>query len=199
MNKDIFFISDYITREKREKLHKHLGCLVWITGFSASGKSSIAKDIEKKLYDKGCISYALDGDNVRRALCKDLGFTKKERAENIRRIGEVCKLFVNAGIIVIAAFISPYKEDRKKVAQLVGEDRFIEVFADCPLEICVKRDPKGIYKRAIAGEVKNFTGIDADYEKPDNSTIHIKTDSVSIDKAGDIIFKYLTDNGYINF
>ena len=164
-----------IVRSDREKLHGHKGAVIWFTGLSASGKSTISHYVEKILHDLGCSTYVFDGDNVRHGLCGDLGFDEKSRSENIRRIGEMVNLFIEAGIIAITAFISPLKKDRERVRNIVGEENFIEVFVDCPVEVCIERDPKGIYAKALTGEIKNFTGISAQYEPPENPEIVIKT------------------------
>ncbi len=198
MKNNIVWFNGYISREQREELHGHLGCLIWLTGLSASGKSTIAQVLEKELYNKKfCSTYVLDGDNVRHGLCGDLGFSPEDRTENIRRIGEMAKLFIEAGIITITAFISPYKEDREKVCNLVGKDRFIEIFVDCPLDVCKIRDPKGIYKKVEQGIIKNFTGVDAPYEKPDNPNIHLKTDEISVEESVKKIMDYLMTNKII--
>ena len=168
-----------IERNDREKLHGHKGAVIWFTGLSASGKSTLSHLIEKELHDMGCSTYVFDGDNVRHGLCGDLGFSEKDREENIRRIGEMVKLFVDAGIIALTAFISPFRKDRARVRDMVGEDRFIEVFVDCPLEVCIQRDPKGIYQKAINGEIKDFTGISSPYEAPENPDIVVRTDCQS--------------------
>jgi len=166
----------YITREDREKLHGHKGAVVWFTGLSASGKSTIAQHLEKMLYERGCSTYVFDGDNVRHGLCCDLGFTPEDRTENIRRIGEMVKLFVDAGIIALTAFISPYRKDRQRIRDLVGPDRFFEVHVDCPVDVCASRDPKGIYQKAKTGIIKEFTGISAPYEPPENADLVIRSD-----------------------
>ena len=164
-----------VVRSDREKLHGHKGVVIWFTGLSASGKSTISHYVEKILHDLGCSTYVFDGDNVRHGLCGDLGFDEKSRSENIRRIGEMVNLFIEAGIIAITAFISPLKKDRERVRNIVGEENFIEVFVDCPVEVCIERDPKGIYAKALTGEIKNFTGISAPYEPPEDPDIVIKT------------------------
>lgn len=155
-----------IGKADRRKLSKHGSCVVWFTGLSGSGKSTIADLLEQKLYSEGFHTYILDGDNIRAGLCKDLGFSAEDRRENIRRIGEVAKLMVDAGLIVLSAFISPFREDRDQVRQLLEEKEFMEVFVNCPLEVCEQRDVKGLYKKARAGEIKNFTGIDSPFEEP---------------------------------
>jgi adenylylsulfate kinase len=155
-----------VTRARREAQNGHRGCVIWFTGFSGSGKSTLAHALEERLYQMGCKTFVLDGDNVRHGLCGDLGFSEADRTENIRRIGEVAKLMMEAGIIVLTAFISPFREDRERVRGLMGHGEFLEVFCDCSLEVCEQRDVKGLYKRARAGEVKNFTGITSPYEVP---------------------------------
>ncbi|MBA3029878.1 MAG: adenylyl-sulfate kinase [Desulfobacteraceae bacterium] len=155
-----------VARTDREENHGHRGAAVWFTGLSASGKSTIAHHLEKMLFKRGCSTYVFDGDNVRHGLCSDLSFSEDARSENIRRIGEMSKLFVDAGIIALTAFISPNQKDRDRIRSLLGEGNFFEIFVNCPIEICEQRDPKGIYVRARAGEIKNFTGISAPYEKP---------------------------------
>ncbi|KGA32576.1 adenylylsulfate kinase [Pectobacterium brasiliense] len=162
-----------VTRESREKLHGHQGVVIWFTGLSGSGKSTLAGALEQALHQRGVSTYLLDGDNVRHGLCRDLGFTDDDRRENIRRVGEVAKLMVDAGLVVLTAFISPHRAERKMVQDLLSEGQFIEVFVDTPLATCEARDPKGLYKKARAGELRNFTGIDSAYEAPEAPDSHL--------------------------
>lgn len=172
-NNNVTWFNGYVTREDREQAHGHKGAVIWFTGLSASGKSTIAHLVEKELHKRGCSTYAMDGDNVRHGLCSDLSFRPEDRVENIRRIGEMVKLFVDAGIIVLTAFISPYRKDRHRVRSLLSYGQFLEIHVDCPTEICAQRDKKGIYEKAKAGIIKNFTGISAPYETPENPELVI--------------------------
>ncbi|EOC1298508.1 adenylyl-sulfate kinase [Cronobacter dublinensis] len=162
-----------VTAAQREQLHGHRGAVLWFTGLSGSGKSTVAGALEEALHQLGVSTYLLDGDNVRHGLCSDLGFSNDDRKENIRRVGEVAKLMVDAGLVVLTAFISPHRAERQMVREQLGAGRFIEVFVDTPLEVCEARDPKGLYKKARAGELRNFTGIDAVYEAPQAPEIHL--------------------------
>ena len=183
-----------VTREQREKNNGHPGLVIWFTGLSGSGKSTIANELDLELNSRGLKTYVLDGDNVRMDLNKDLGFSPKDRKENIRRISEVAKLFADSGTIVMTAFISPYSEDRKSARNVIGSD-FIEVFVNTPIEECIKRDPKGLYKKAIAGEIKGFTGIDAPYEEPLSPEICLS--NLSINDSVEILIDYLTEENII--
>src|SRR5687768_8119867 len=165
--------------------------LIWFTGLSGSGKSTLAVQLEAALHAQGFKTYLLDGDNIRSGLNKDLTFTDDARVENIRRISEVCKLFLDAGVVLLSAFISPFKADRDQVKGIVGAENYIEVFVDTPLEICEQRDVKGLYKKARAGEVKNFTGISSPYEKPANPDIIIPTDKMSVEQSIDVLMKVI--------
>jgi len=165
-----------VTRDKRERQGRHKSVVIWFTGLSGSGKSTIAHLVEEKLFLKGCRTFVFDGDNVRHGLCSDLGFSDKDRSENIRRIGEMVKLFTEAGMISLAAFISPFRKDRQKVKTLVGEENFIEIYCSCSLNECQKRDVKGLYSRARAGNIKNFTGISSPYEVPEKPDLVLNTD-----------------------
>jgi adenylyl-sulfate kinase len=196
MDKNIVWHPHKVSREEREKIKNQKGCVIWFTGLSGSGKSTIANEVETQLNKLGYHTYLLDGDNIRHGLNKDLGFNENDRRENIRRISEVAKLFVDAGLITITAFISPFKEDRKKARNIIKED-FIEVFIDTPFEECVKRDPKGLYKKALNGEIKNFTGLDSPYEAPENPEIHIRTTEMSVEEAAKKIVDYLLNKGYL--
>lgn len=199
MQKDenIVWHTQHVVKEKRKKLLNQKPCILWFTGLSASGKSTLANAVELELFKRGRKTYLLDGDNIRHGLNKDLGFTELDRIENIRRIGEVSKLFVDSGLIVLTAFISPFKSDRQIARSLVKYDEFIEVFVDTPLEVCEQRDPKGLYKKARDGVVKNFTGIDSPYERPENPEIHIKTNEKTIQECVDQVLHHLIKFGYI--
>lgn len=197
MNKDIVWHEHTVSRTDKQGLKGHKSCVLWYTGLSGSGKSTVANAVEAKLFELGKHTYTLDGDNVRHGLNGDLTFSDKDRVENIRRIGEVSKLFVDAGLIVSTAFISPFKSDRQQARDLLNEDEFIEVFIDTPLEVCEQRDPKGLYKKARAGEIKNFTGIDSSYEAPDNAEIHVKTAEQTIERSVEQIIAYLAEQGII--
>ena len=188
-----------VSREDRFTILRQRGATIWFTGLSGSGKSTIAVALERALYQIGKLSYRLDGDNVRLGINKNLGFSEQDRKENIRRIGEVAKLFGDAGVISLSSFISPYEVDRDEVRQLHDQAglEFIEVFVDCSLEEAEKRDPKGLYKKARAGEIKNFTGIDDPYEAPTNAEIHLKTDEMTVTQEVQIILDHLEDNGFI--
>jgi adenylylsulfate kinase len=186
-----------VTREDRSKLLNQKGIVIWFTGLPSSGKSTLAQDLEKRLFQEGRLSFVLDGDNIRHGLNKNLGFSPEDREENIRRIGEVAKLFSEAGIITMTAFISPYRRDRDKVRALLEEGKFIEVFLKVPLKIAEKRDPKGLYKKARKGEIKEFTGISAPYEEPFNPEIIIDTSKHSIKESTKIIYKFLKDKELI--
>ena len=172
---NVTWFNGYVNREDREKAHGHKGAVIWFTGLSASGKSTIAHIVEKQLHERGCSTYVLDGDNVRHGLCADLTFCPEDRAENIRRIGEMVRLFVDAGIIVLTAFISPYRQDRQQVRSLLSDGQFLEIHVDCPPEVCATRDQKGIYQKAQAGIIKEFTGISAPYEPPENPELVIQS------------------------
>lgn len=172
-----------INRQDRTLINKHKPCLIWFTGLSGSGKSTIANLLEKELHKQQIHTYTLDGDNLRRGLNKDLLFTKEDRVENLRRTAEVAKLFIDAGLVVIAAFISPYNKIREDIKTIVGSDYYIEVFVNTPLEVCEQRDIKGLYKKARAGEIKNFTGISSPFETPVNPTIEIETLKESPEEA----------------
>jgi adenylylsulfate kinase len=172
---NVTWFNGYVNRGDREKAHGHKGAVIWFTGLSASGKSTIAHIVEKQLHEKGCSTYVLDGDNVRHGLCADLTFCQEDRAENIRRIGEMVRLFVDAGIIVLTAFISPYRQDRQQVRSLLSDGQFLEIHVDCPPEVCATRDQKGIYQKAQAGIIKEFTGISAPYEPPENPELVIQS------------------------
>jgi len=169
-----------VTKDERAHQKRQKPCIVWFTGLSGSGKSTLANALEAKLVEMGHHTYLLDGDNIRHGLSKDLGFTDADRIENIRRIGEAAKLFVDAGLIVITAFISPFKSDRQMARNLVEQDEFVEVHLDAPLAVCEGRDPKGLYKRARAGQIKHFTGIDSPYEAPESPEVVIDTAALPI-------------------
>jgi len=186
-----------ITKVDREKLLNQKGVVIWYTGLSASGKSTIAHVVEEKLYDRGILTYVLDGDNIRHGLNKNLGFSPEDREENIRRIGEVGKLFADAGIIAMTAFISPYRVDRNTARLLHEPGNFIEVFVDAPLSILEERDPKGLYKKARAGTIQEFTGISAPYEAPENPEIHLDTSKMDIEECADVVINYLEDKEVI--
>ena len=186
-----------VGREQREELLKQKGVVLWFTGLSGSGKSTIANEVAYKLQKMGKLTYVLDGDNIRHGLNKDLGFSEEDRNENIRRISEVANLFADAGIIAITAFISPYKKYRNYCRTLVGNNRFIEIYAKASLKTCEKRDPKGLYKKARAGEIKHFTGIDDPYEEPEKPELILDTDIVNIDEGAEIVIQKLHEYGNI--
>jgi adenylylsulfate kinase len=188
-----------ITIEDRIKLLNQKGATIWLTGLSGSGKSTIAVELEHALIENKHQAYILDGDNIRHGLNKNLGFSPEDRTENIRRIGEVAKLFTEANIITIAAFVSPYKEDRDNVRKLLGHGEFIEIYVKCSLEVCEERDTKGLYKKARAGEVKDFTGISAPYEEPLNPELTIDSSKLSVEEATRTILDYLEASGYVAF
>jgi adenylylsulfate kinase len=190
-NKHIIWHQHEITKADRASLNHQKPVVLWFTGLSGSGKSTIAGAVEQSLFKRGCRCYLLDGDNVRHGLNRDLGFSNIERIENIRRIGEVSKLMVDAGLIVLAAFISPLFSDREMVRHLFEDGEFIEIAMDTPLEICEKRDPKGLYKKARSGEIANFTGISARYEAPESAELAIKTHEMSVNDAVAVILDYL--------
>lgn len=198
LNENTVWHESQISKEQRAKLKKQKPCILWFTGLSGSGKSTLANALELKLFELNYHTNLLDGDNIRHGLNKDLGFDEDSRVENIRRIGEVAKLFVEAGNIVLTAFISPYANDRQIVRELVEENEYIEIFVDTPLRICEQRDVKGLYKQARAGDIKGFTGVDSPYEKPVDAEIHIINDKVDVEKNIDTIVTYLNENGYIN-
>jgi len=187
-----------ISNHNRNKLLNQIPFILWFTGLSASGKSTLANIVEKKLFQMNYKTYLLDGDNVRHGLNKDLGFNEESRIENIRRIGEVSKLFLDSGIIVLTAFISPFKSDRNLARSLVEKGKFIEIFIDASLETCEKRDPKGMYLKARSGEISNFTGISSPYESPENPELHIINNEITLDDASNQIIEYLIEKKYIN-
>lgn len=188
-NSNLRWHPQQVTRAMRESRNGHPGAVVWFTGLPGSGKSTLAQELEQRLFVAGLNTYVLDGDNVRHGLCRDLGFSAPDRAENIRRIGEVANLFLDAGIIVLAAFISPAQIEREKVRTLVGADRFIEIYCRCPIEICESRDEKGNYAKARAGLITNFTGISAPYQVPEQPDLILDTDRMAPD---DLIVELLT-------
>jgi adenylylsulfate kinase len=187
-----------IDKHQRASLKKQKPCLLWYTGLSGSGKSTIANAVDALLFERHCHSYLLDGDNVRHGLNGDLGFSDQDRVENIRRISEVAKLFIDAGLVVSTAFISPFASDRLLAKELLNEGEFIEVFIDTPISICEQRDPKGLYKKARAGEIKDFTGIDSSYDIPTSADIHVKTDEKSVLACAEKIVAYLVEQQYIS-
>lgn len=187
-----------VSREDRKRILGHKGCTMWFTGLSGSGKSTVAVALEKALWDRGICSYILDGDNVRHGLNKDLGFSPEDRTENIRRIGEVAKLFTDAGVVNLTAFISPYRADRDAVREMNEAGDFIEVYIDCPLEVCEKRDVKGLYAKAREGKIPEFTGISAPYEEPHNPEVTLKTGDNTLDESVAELIAYLESNGYID-
>ena len=196
-NENIVWHKQYVEKEDRARVLSQKPCILWFTGLSGSGKSTIANAVETELFKRGRKTYLLDGDNVRHGLNKDLGFSEIDRIENIRRIGEVSKLFVDSGLIVLTAFISPFRSDRQIAKSLVKYDEFIEIFIDTPLEICESRDPKGLYKKAREGAIKNFTGISSPYEQPEEPHIHLKTDNHTVQECADIVLNHLIKHGYI--
>lgn len=195
--KNLYWHNPSISVEDRWEQYGYKSCVLWFTGLSASGKSTLANSLCKQLHMMGIRSYVLDGDNIRHGLNKNLGFSTEDRRENVRRIGEVAKLFVDAGLIVMTAFISPCREDRENARRLLKGNGFIEIFVSCPVSECEKRDPKGIYKRARAGEVKEFTGVSAPYEKPEKPEIVLETDKMNLYQCTEVLMNYLVKNEFI--
>lgn len=187
-----------VSREEREQKAGNKGCTIWLTGLSGSGKSTLANELDYQLWDRGIRSYVLDGDNIRMGLNKGLGFSPEDRTENIRRIGEVAKLFTNAGIINVTAFISPYREDRDQARSVQSEGDFIEVYVACALEECEARDPKGLYKKARAGQIPEFTGISAPYEEPEKPELVVHTDQQSVEECVNQVISYLEQKGILS-
>ncbi len=186
-----------IDRRRREALNGHKSVILWFTGLSGSGKSTLAHAVEERLYDMKCRTFVLDGDNIRHGLCGDLGFSDADREENIRRIGEVAKLFLEAGVITLTAFISPFRADRERVRNLVLHGDFLEIYCKCPLEICEQRDVKGLYKKARAGEIKAFTGIDSPYEEPLTPELTVETGRESLEESTEKVIGLLRERGII--
>lgn len=186
-----------INRQDRERLLQQKGVVLWFTGLSGSGKSTLALAIEEKLFERGHLCFVLDGDNIRHGLNQNLGFSPEDREENIRRIGEVGKLFADSGVIAMTAFISPYRRDRDKARGLLEDGKFIEIFVEVPLEVAEQRDPKGLYKKARAGEIKEFTGISAPYEEPLNPEIVVNTGELDLEQSVDKVVRYLEDRDVV--
>ena len=191
---NVIYHQASVTRQRRNKLNKHRSVVLWFTGLSGSGKSTLAHALEEKLFQKGCRTFVLDGDNVRHGLNSNLDFSDADRGENIRRISEVSKLMLEAGLIVMTAFISPFTEDRNTARNLITNDNFIEIYCKASIETCEKRDVKGLYKKARAGKIKNYTGIDSPYEAPVNPELIINTDKESLDESISKILSYLQEN-----
>lgn len=191
MQKHLYQQAFQTSLSDRSEMKGHRPLAIWLTGLSGAGKSTIADALEAFLNQKGIHTYILDGDNVRRGVCSDLGFSPEDRSENIRRIGELAALFVDAGIVVITSFISPFEKDRELARKTVGDKFFFELFVDAPIEVCEKRDPKGLYKKVRAGEISNFTGISSPFEKPVNPDLRIDTTSSSVDQAIEIIWNQI--------
>ena len=185
----IYPIKTKVSAAQRQQLMNQRARLIWFTGLSGSGKSTLAVQLEASLHAQGFKTYLLDGDNIRSGLNKDLSFTDEARVENIRRISEVCKLFLDAGVVLLSAFISPFQADRDQVKEIVGAENYVEVFVDTPLEVCEQRDVKGLYKKARAGEVKNFTGISSPYERPASPDVVIQTDKLSVEESLEVLMK----------
>ncbi|NPA95761.1 MAG: adenylyl-sulfate kinase [Thermodesulfobacteria bacterium] len=194
---NVVFHKAAVTRARRETLNGHRSINLWFTGLSGSGKSTLAHAVEERLHLMGCRTYVFDGDNVRHGLCSDLGFSREDRAENLRRIAEMVKLFLDAGVISLTAFISPLKEDRERVKNIIGPEDVIEIYCNCPLEVCEQRDVKGLYKKAREGKIKNYTGISAPYEEPENPDIVLHTAYQPIDECIETIVKELVRRGVI--
>jgi adenylylsulfate kinase len=194
MEKNIKWHEGKVVKANRHKLHGHKSALLWFTGLSGSGKSTIAVEVEKVLHEHGIHTYRLDGDNIRHGLNQDLSFSKEDRKENIRRVGEVSKLFVDAGVLTLAAFISPFKEDRAFVRSLFQQQEFIEIYVHANVQTCINRDPKGLYEKVDKGEIKGFTGIDSPYEIPESPEIMVDTEGQSIEKSVEQIVQYLKNN-----
>ena len=180
-----------VSAEQRAVQNRHAGCVIWLTGLSASGKSTVATELERELFSQGKHAYVLDGDNLRHGLCSDLGFSPEDRKENIRRIGEVAKLFADAGTICITAFISPYRSDRELARRIAPPGKFVEIYVNAPLAVCEKRDPKGLYAKARTGEIKEFTGVSAPYEPPLKPELELRTDQMSVTDCVNAILKRL--------
>ncbi len=197
MDNNIVWHHATVTRERREALQKHRAAVLWFTGLSGSGKSTLAHALEERLYQSGCRTFVFDGDNVRHGLCSDLGFSDKDRRENIRRIGEMTKLFVEAGVIALTAFISPFRDDRNRIRKLFAEGDFIEIYCKCALEVCEQRDVKGLYQRARKGEIANFTGISSPYEEPEKPELVIETGRQLLEESVDQLFKFLAERGIV--
>ena len=187
-----------VTRERRNQLNGHKSVVIWFTGLSGSGKSTLAHSVEEELHNLGCRTFALDGDNVRHGLSSNLNFSDDDRKENIRRIGEAAKLMMESGVITMTAFISPFKKDRNLVRQLLPQGDFVEIYCNASLEACESRDVKGLYKRARAGEIKNYTGIDSPYEAPSNPELVIDTESESLEESVAKVIDFLKSNKIIN-
>ena len=196
-NENIVWHDHHVSRDERSEMKKQTPCILWFTGLSGSGKSTVANAVENLLFKAQKHTYLLDGDNVRHGLNKGLSFSEEDRVENIRRVGEVAKLFSDSGLIVLTAFISPFEVDRHMVRDMTRPGEFIEVFIDTPLSTCEQRDPKGLYKKARAGEIKDFTGIDSPYEAPSNPEICVINDGISIEDAAQQVIDYLKQNKYI--
>lgn len=194
---NITWHASKVEKADRQKLRCHKSAVLWFTGLSGAGKSTISVEVERELYLRNINTYILDGDNIRHGLNQNLGFTPEDRTENIRRVGEVSRLFVEAGVMVLSAFISPYKADRLMVRQMVEEHEFIEIYVKCALEECENRDPKGLYKKARLGEIKGFTGIDAPYEPPIHPEIIVETDKQPLETSVQQVIRFLEDVGYI--
>ena len=197
ISKNVHWQHVQVSRQEREKQNAHRSCIIWLTGLSGAGKSAIAQALDQYLFQHGMRSFVLDGDNVRHGLCGDLGFSNQDRVENIRRVGEVAKLFLDAGVVVIAAFISPFKQDRARVRALVAEKDFVEVYCQCPLEVCEQRDVKGLYKKARSGFIAEFTGLTSPYEAPESPEIVVNTGEHAIEECVKEIIDYLTRVGCV--
>lgn len=197
-NGNIVWHQHRVNQADRAELKRQMPCALWFTGLSASGKSTIAGAVEQKLFDLGHHTYLLDGDNVRHGLNGDLGFSDSDRIENIRRIGEVARLFADAGLIVLTAFISPFRADRQMVRDLMGDGEFVEIYMETPLSVCEQRDPKGLYKKARQGEIKNFTGVDSNYEAPESAEITLNTAEDDVDACVDKVIAYLKNKHIIH-
>jgi len=195
---NIIYHQASVTRQRRNKLNNHRSIVLWFTGLSGSGKSTLAHALEEKLFQKGCRTFVLDGDNIRHGLNSNLDFSEKSRTENIRRVSEVSKLMMESGLIVMTAFISPFNKDRDEARKLISNDDFIEIYCKASLETCEARDVKGLYKRARAGEIKNYTGIDSPYEKPEKPELVIDTDQQSLEESISNILDFLKSNGVVS-
>ena len=197
-NKNLTWHTGEITPADRKKTFGHDSCVLWLTGLSGSGKSTIAAEVERALMERAVHSYVLDGDNVRHGLCGDLGFSDEDRRENIRRIGEVTKLFADAGMVVLTSFISPFREDRDRVRSLMGPGRFFEIFTMCSLELCEERDPKGLYAKARSGKISDFTGIDSPYEEPLDAELVLDTGELSVEECVNRVIALLEESGIVS-